>query len=167
MIFFLFIPWLAFAHVIQDDVSISGKVTFDLSYVCQRMVSHQAPLIDIISGTEIDCMGKRISVANFCEQELAQDPYYLRGYVMPAERQVACLSGKKVIFKYLCVKLSDQQYCGVKAAAACSLIQAQLARRLQLVNASFTSNSRGIKQLNCYFDVDAAQSENLSHADGN
>lgn len=117
------------------------------------MVSHEAPLIEYVSGTEIDCMGKKVKVSDFCEKELAQDPYYLRAFVVEDSKEVVCESGKKVLFKYLCVKLTDRALCGTEAKKSCENIRLKLARRLENVHASFTKNEKGIKQLNCYFEA--------------
>ena len=152
MYIILLLPFLAFAHIIQDDVATTDKSRFDLKTVCKKSVTHESPLIDIVSGTELDCMGKKIEVGNFCLKELAADPYYLRAYIDKESKEVVCVSGKKVLFKYLCVKLSDKQLCDQDAKKSCTFIQKKLAYRLDMVHSSFTKNEKGIKQLNCYFE---------------
>lgn len=152
MAFFLFFPLILFAHVIQDDVTVTDKLKFSFKTVCEKMVTHESPLIEALSGTELDCMGKKISASSFCEKELAQDPYYLRAYVNKDTREVVCESGKKVLFKYLCVKMSDRNLCDQEAKVSCQTIKEKLAKRLDTVHASFTKNPKGIKQLNCYFE---------------
>lgn len=153
MIFaFLFLPLFSFAHVIKDDVATTEKVRFSFPAVCSKMVSHETPLIEVTSGTELDCMGKKIAIGDFCEKAMAADPYYLRAYIDRAAKEVVCQSGKKVIFKYLCVKLSDRKLCGQEAKKSCFEIQQKLAKRLDMVHFSFTKNEKGIKQLNCYFE---------------
>ena len=88
MIFTIFLfPALVFSHVIQDDVSTLEKVRFSLKTVCAKMVTHESPLIDVISGTEIECMGKKVTASSFCEKEMAADPYYLRAYVDAASKE--------------------------------------------------------------------------------
>ncbi len=116
------------------------------------MVSHESPLIEPVSGTEIDCMGKKVSASEFCEKEMAHDPYYLRGYVNESSKEVICQSGKKVIFKYQCVRLADKRLCGQTALESCKEIRKKLAYRLDIVHQSFTKNEKGIKELNCYFE---------------
>ena len=116
------------------------------------MVTHETPLIEIVSGTVIDCMGKKIDVGNFCDKEMAADPYYLRAYVDRESKEVVCHSGKKVLFKYQCVKLSDRILCDSKAQASCQQMKQKLAKRLDLVHASIIKNEKGIKELNCYFE---------------
>lgn len=116
------------------------------------MFTHESPLIDAVSGTELDCMGKKVKVGDYCEKVTAADPYYLRAYVDKEKREVVCVSGKKVLFKYQCVKLSDKALCSGEAKNSCKYIQKKLARRLDLVHASFVKSEKGIKQLNCFFE---------------
>jgi hypothetical protein len=150
---FIFIPLITFAHVVQDDVAITSKSRHSFKTVCSALVSHDSPLIEIASGTELDCMGKKVQVGNFCEKELAADPYYLRAHVDKETNEVVCTSGKKVLFKYLCVKLSDKAMCSQNAKKACEFIQEKLAKRLDLVHFSFVQNPKRIKQLNCFFEA--------------
>lgn len=151
-LFILFFSQTLFGHVIQDDVATTQKEKFSLRTVCQKMVTHESPLIEIVSGTVIDCMGKKVEVSDFCDKEMAADPYYIRAYVDQTEKQVVCHSGKKVLFKYLCVKRTDAQYCEGKAMARCEELKTKLAKRLDLVHSSFVKNEKGIKQLNCFFE---------------
>jgi hypothetical protein len=148
----LLLPLFAFSNVIQDDVSTTDKFRFSFKTVCQKMVTHETPLIEIVSGTVLDCMGKKVDVGNFCDKELAADPYYLRAYVDRESKEVVCHSGKKVLFKYQCVKLSDRVLCDSKAQASCQQMKQKLAKRLDLVHASIIKNEKGIKELNCYFE---------------
>jgi hypothetical protein len=152
MIFALLFPFLAFAHIIQDDVSVTEKSRHSLKYVCSKSGYPDAPLIEIVSGTKLDCMSKKVEVGDFCEKELATDPYYLRAYVDKDKQEVVCVSGKKVLFKYLCVKLSDRDLCSTEASKACRYIQGKLAKRLDVVHSAFLTNPKGIKQLNCFFE---------------
>lgn len=149
---FFLIPIIAFAHVIQDDVKTVQKSRFSFKTVCERMVSHESPLIEEISGRELDCMGKKVEIGKFCEKELAQDPYYIRAYIVKDSKEVVCHSGKTVIFKYLCAKSTDSKYCDHSAKTSCRIIHDLLAKRLDTVHESFTVNNRGQKQLNCYFE---------------
>lgn len=141
-----------FAHVIQDDVSITDKSRYSFKTICNKLVTHESPLIEIASGTQLDCMGKKVEVGDFCLKELTSDPYYLRGYVDKENKDVVCVSGKKVLFKYLCVKLSDNRYCGNNSKASCELIKRKLAYRLDIVHHSIIKNEKGIKQLSCFFE---------------
>lgn len=148
---FLF-SFITFAGVVRDEVTVTEKSSFPFKTVCQKMVSHESPLIEVVSGSVIDCMGKKVDAGDFCDKELAHDPYYLRGLVDEDSQKVICQSGKKVLFKYQCVKLSDAELCRAQAKPSCQVIQTKLARRLDLVHFSFTKNSVGIKELNCHFE---------------
>ncbi len=151
----LFISLVSFAHVIQDDVATTEKNPFNFNTVCEKMVTHESPLIEVVSGTEIDCMGKKINVGDFCMKEMEADPYYLRAYVDKDQKQVICHSGKKVLFKYLCTKLEDKILCSTMAKESCERIREKLAKRLHVIHSSFIKNEKGIKQLNCFFESDA------------
>jgi len=148
----LLIPFLAFGHIIQDDVSVTQKYRHSLKQVCTKMGYVDSPLIDIVSGTHIDCMGRKVEAGAFCDKELAADPYYLRAYIDREKNEVICVTGKKVLFKYLCVKLSDKAMCSQEAKVSCAHIHKKLAKRLDMVHSSFVRNEKGIKQLNCFFE---------------
>ena len=150
----LLIPFFAFAHIIQDDVSVTDKFRHSLKQVCTKMGYVDSPLIDIVSGTQIDCMGRKVEVGEFCDKELAADPYYLRAFIDREKNEVVCVTGKKVLLKYLCVKLSDKAMCSQDAKVSCAYIQKKLAKRLNMIHSSFVNNEKGIKQLNCFFDSD-------------
>lgn len=153
MIFALFlIPFISLAHIVQDDVSVTEKSRHSFKYVCSQSGYPDSPLIDVVSGTVLDCMSKKIDVSDFCDKELAADPYYLRAYIDKDKNEVVCVTGKKVLFKYQCVKLSDKQMCSSTAESACKYIQKKLARRLDIVHSSFVTTEKGIKQLNCFFE---------------
>jgi hypothetical protein len=152
IIAFLFVPVLSLAHIIQDDVSISERTRHSFKYTCSKSGFPDSPLIDYVSGTKLDCMGRKIEVGDFCEKEKVTDPYYLRAYVDKDKQEVVCVSGKKVLFKYLCVKASDSSMCSSEALKACTHIKGKLAKRLDLVHSSFVTNEKGIKQLNCFFE---------------
>lgn len=143
---------LVFATVVQDDIQTTDKLRFPFKAVCLKMVTHESPLIEVVSGTELDCMGKKISVSRFCEKEMIQDPYYLRGYVDQKSKEVVCVSGKKVNFKYQCVKLSDRRLCEDVPRNSCLMVKEKLAYRLDLVHSSYSKNDKGIKELKCEFE---------------
>lgn len=152
MILFLLVPLIAFANVVQDDVAILEKTRHSFKTVCIKMGFPDSPLIEPATGTKLDCMGRKVEVADFCDKEHAKDPYFIRGLIDQTKHEVVCVSGKKVIFKYQCVKMSDRALCSQDAKFACGYIQKKLARRLDIVHSSFVNNEKGIKQLNCFFE---------------
>lgn len=148
----LLISLSAHSHIILDDVATTAKTPFSYQTVCRKMVNHESPLIEAVSGTQLDCMGKKIEVRDFCHKEMAHDPYYIRAYINEEDKQVICHSGKKVLFKYLCVKLADKRLCSQDARKSCLAIREKLAKRLDLIHSSIIKNEKGIKQLSCFFD---------------
>lgn len=152
VLLFLFLSLTAHAHIILDDVATTDKTPFSYQTVCRKMVTHESPLIEASSGTKLDCMGTKIDVRDFCFKEMAHDPYYIRAYIDQENKKIICHSGKKVLFKYLCVKLADKKLCSEDARKSCLLIREKLAKRLDLVHSSVIKNEKGIKQLSCFFD---------------
>lgn len=152
MILFLLLPLTSLANVIQDDVAIVEKTRHSFKTVCIKSGYPDSPLIEVVNGTTLDCMSKKVDVAEFCDKEHVRDPYYLRGLIDQAKQEVVCVSGKKVLFKYQCVKLTDKALCSQDAKFACTYIQKKLARRLDIVHSSFVNNEKGIKQLNCFYE---------------
>jgi hypothetical protein len=152
ILLFLLYSFFSIAQVVQDEVLTTSKNAFSLKAVCQKMVPHESPLIDITSGNEIDCMGTKVEAGKFCEKAMVQDPYYLRGHVDLDKKEIICHSGKKVIFKYQCAKLAAQSKCSRPPKVSCEEFRKKLAYRLDLVHASVTKNEKGISELNCYFE---------------
>lgn len=153
MIFvFLLLPFISFAHVLQDDVAIVEKTNHSFKNACTKMGYPDSPLIEIVTNTKLDCMGKKIDVGDFCDKELAADPYYIRAYIDVKANEIVCVSGKKVLFKYLCTKYKDRSLCGGNARKSCEYIQHKLARRLDMVHSSIINTEKGPKQLNCFFE---------------
>ena len=146
-----FFSSLSFSHIIQDDVSIIEKKHFTFKYVCNKSFPTDSPLIEVLGGTQLDCMSRKLNVSDFCDKELMSDPYYLRAYIDKNKNEVICLTGKRVIFKYVCAKLADRKLCSPTSKKACLKIQEKLARRLDVIHASFTKNEKTVKQLNCIF----------------
>lgn len=144
---FLLTPQLLWGAVLVDEISLTSKETFSLSEFCQEMVTHPTPLIEVKSISTVDCMGKKVSVSDFCQKKMATDPYYLRGYAK--KDHVECLSGKKVIFKYGCRK--TDHLCASEAKTSCENLRAKIAYRLDIVHSSIIPKESG-KQLNCYFE---------------
>lgn len=143
----LLFPFFAFATILQDDVSTTDKAPYSFKEVCSRMVTHETPLIDVVSGTELDCMGKKIDVGVFCDKAMAADPYYLRAYINKEKKEVICHSGKKVFFKFQCVSVQDRHLCGKDSKKSCEYIKEKLAKRLDLVKFSVEKNI-----LTCQFE---------------
>lgn len=144
---FLLTPELLWGSVLVDDITLTSKETFSLSEFCQEMVTHPTPLIEVSSITTVDCMGKKVSVSEFCQKKMVTDPYYLRGYAK--KDYVECLSGKKVIFKYACRK--SDKLCSQTALVSCQSLKEKIAYRLDIVHSAIIPKESG-KQLNCFYE---------------
>lgn len=145
--FFLLLPALSWGSVLVDDISLSSQQNYSLKEFCQEMVTHPTPLIEVKSITTVDCMGKKVSVGDFCLIKMAKDPYYIRGYAK--SEGVECLSGKKVIFKYRCRK--KDTHCSTDAKTTCSQLRTKLAYRLDLIHSSLIAKD-DYRQLNCFYE---------------
>ncbi|MFA5583594.1 MAG: hypothetical protein WDA09_05205 [Bacteriovoracaceae bacterium] len=143
----IILPQISWGRVLTDDITITSKETFTLKELCQEMVTHPSPLIEVKSITTVDCMGKKIKVTDFCQKKMVTDPYYLRGYA--SNDKVECISGKKVIFKYACRK--KDRLCKNSAEVSCSELRPKLAYRLDSVHSSFIQKE-SFKQLNCFYE---------------
>jgi hypothetical protein len=147
----LFFSLSSFSGVVKYDVTTTDSAEFTFQTACARSFTHDSPLVEAKTSTEIDCMSKSLDAGDFCEKALASDPYLLRGEVDAEKKVIRCYSGKKAILKYQCVKFSDRPLCA-DAKKACSEMKRKLARRLDTVHASVTKNEKGVQELNCYFE---------------
>jgi len=136
-----------FAQIIKDEKYITGTSEYSFEDVCKFLTNRESPLIDYKSVTSLNCMGKSLKVAPFCEEKEAANPYYIRAVVDKESKKVQCLSSKRVIIKYQC-KSKEDTYCK-DVEVGCFLFKEQLAKRLKIVHQSLTDQNI----LNCYFDV--------------
>ena len=146
---------LVHAEILMDEVLTVDRSEYSLKTVCSKILNNDFPLVEIASGTEVDCMGIKIDVAKFCDKELSADPYYIRAYTDKNKNKVICHTGKRVIFKYQCVKLTDKKICETHPRNACETFKEKLAKRLDLVHFSKMKNAKGHEQVNCYFEAES------------
>lgn len=151
MIFLLLLPLLSIGGVVKYDVTTTDSSEFSFKTACSRSFTHDSPLIEAKSSTELDCMSKILNAGDFCAKALAGDPYLLRGEVDEEKKVIRCYSGKKAILKYRCVKFTDRELCK-DPKIACEKMKRKLARRLDIVHSSVTKNEKGVQELNCYYD---------------
>lgn len=144
---------LSFAKVLKDDVYLLDSKKFSLKYVCEKMIGKVFPLIEAKSISEVDCMKKVVSATEFCQKELAEDPYLARGKVI--DDNVECISSSRIIFKYQCDKKSD--LCD-DHEIGCFKVKENLATRLQISHSSVTDNNI----LNCYFSKNQSDLADIS-----
>jgi hypothetical protein len=150
-LFFILFTNLAFAKILKDEVLYIGTEEFSFQYVCKKMIKKDSPLIDIYNILTLDCMSRKVKVYQFCFDELASSPYYIRAVIDKDKKKVICKKGKKVTLKLTC----DSEGVDCKdSEIACFKIQERYAARLALNHHStFKENDRDV--LNCYFSTKA------------
>lgn len=152
--YFLFLVCLFFINqvngkILKDDVLSIGEEEFSYSYVCNKVLKKESPLIEVENILTLDCMSRKVKVYDFCSKELADSPYYIRGIVDAKKKKVICKKGKKVTMKVACLKADldckDPEL-------ACYKLKLKYAYRLDLDHSSsFKENDQ--KVLNCHFSV--------------
>lgn len=130
------------AKVLTDDIYIKDVKSFSFKDVCQKMVGKVYPLIGQADLARVDCMKKKVNATEFCAKQLPEDPYLARGKVL--KDKVECISGTRVIFKYLCKK--NDYLCRDKEVS-CFKIKEKMANRLQISHSSLVDK----RILSCYF----------------
>ena len=147
-----FIP-ISSAKIIKDEKYITGQTEFSFEEACKYLTKRKSPLIDFSSISSLNCMGKKVEVAKFCDYKEAANQYFIRGIVNKTKKRVICLSSKRVIIKYSCEGKKDR-FCE-DAEIGCFLIKEKLARRLKISHQSLTDSVTPSenKVLNCYFDI--------------
>lgn len=148
---FIIIPSFAFAGIVKNEVYLQSEKKFSFKEVCHKMVGKNTPLIEKISQSLIDCMGKKISARKFCEETFKDNPYFARGFVEKNSKLVNCQLATKVLVKYQCKK-KDDNYCE-ESDLGCEGLKTYLAVNLKTTYHSFLTNPTGEKFLSCYFEA--------------
>jgi hypothetical protein len=133
-----------FAGIVKYDVYGSEKNKFNFSDVCTHKYKKQFPLITVLNLKELDCMGKKAPVLDFCKTKINAN--LVRAFIDKKTRKVICQKGNRIVFKYDCK--SNIAYCK-SSITACALVKNDLAVSLHLIHGSVTENN-----LNCYFSAD-------------
>ncbi len=66
-------------------------------------------LVDVINPIELDCMGKKVSIKDFCLKKVKKDKF-LRGYVNSKFKEVKCEMGDEAVLSLACNK-EDRAFC--------------------------------------------------------
>jgi hypothetical protein len=143
-----FIPTLCFSKILKDEVLSLGSEQFSYNTVCQKMLKKEFPLIDYVNANHLDCMGTHVRVGRFCDREMPETPYLIRGYVDRDKKKVICKKGKKVILKAECVG----DYKCLDTQMDCYKLGQIYAIRLNLDHHSSSIEAEK-KVINCYFSV--------------
>lgn len=143
-----FIPEIAQAKIIKDEVSLVAEESYSYSQVCDHLTKRPSPLISYVSISKLDCMGQKVEVSKFCDQKTQDDPYYIRAVINKEQKKIICKSAKRVHIKYAC-ESKDDQFCQDKEIG-CYLMQEKFAKRLKSAHVSILDGPKG-KILSCHF----------------
>jgi hypothetical protein len=139
------------ASITRYDVFGSQKLMHDFSEVCTYFHPQGSSLIDIVSTAYLDCMGRKIAVADFCDEKYRRDPQYIRAYVDSDLKKVVCQKANRVILSYRCEANNRSKLC-LDAKDACQALKSMLAKNLDLVHFSLIKRDETQRDLNCYYD---------------
>ncbi len=145
---------LSFSKILKDDHYVTGANSYSWEEACKFLTKRESPLIEKATPDTLDCMGEKKLIMPFCEEKEMTNPYLTRGLIDEKNKQVKCISGKRVIIKWQCEGDKDL-YCK-DIEVGCFLFKEKLARNLKLVHKSLTDNKT---ILNCYFDTQKYQLE--------
>ena len=139
----------ASASLAQFDVINSEKISFEFKKVCDVMGTKEAVIITAPTVNQLDCMGTKINVIDFCLKDYSKDPKFIRAFVEPKQKIVICEKAKRVILKYLC-EPKDNERC-LDSEIACFDLKKTLAYNLKVFHHS-VQGPKDKKVISCIFD---------------
>jgi hypothetical protein len=143
-----FIPILGFSKILKDEVMSFGVEEFSYNSVCKKMLGKDLPLIEYKNANTLDCMGTEVKVGSFCDKEMPETPYLIRGFIDSEKSKIICKKGKKVVLKATCTG----DYKCIDTELDCYKLGQIYAIRLHLDHhSSFIEKKQKI--INCYFTV--------------
>lgn len=104
-------------------------------------------LIQTLDLSQLDCLGKKISVTDFCLKQKDLQQNLIRAYADAKKETVVCETADRVILSYQCEQ--GDLYCA-KSEEGCSRLGPVLAKKLSLYHHSLIEREEK-KQLSCYF----------------
>jgi|GEM_PF-567465 len=144
----IFTSSLSFAEVLKFDVSGYKRELYSYKLVCEKMGLKHLLMIDVIDPSNLDCMGKKVSIKKFCLQEVGESKF-LRGYINTKLSEVVCEKGNKAFLSIGCDK-RDKRYCKAPMDG-CMKLGKFFAHSHKLSHHSFVEKDVD-NVLNCYFD---------------
>lgn len=157
--FFLFIilfSQASFSRLLEYDVVGSDKRFFELKNVCERMGHLHTPIIDISSSNELDCMGKKVSLLEFCLKDFKTNTKFIRGFADKKEKKVICELASRIMLKLECDTKNDINC--MDSEIGCTEFKKTLAHNLKLAQHSLIDPSGIVedkksrqKVLTCHF----------------
>lgn len=156
LIFSILFSQASFSRLLEYDVVGSDKKIFDLKNVCERMGNLNSPIIEIPTLNEIDCMGKKVSLLEFCLKDFKNNPKFIRGFADRKEKKVICELASRIMLKLECDTKNDINC--MDSEIGCTEYQKTLAHNLKLAQHSLIDPSgtvvdkkSGQKILTCHF----------------
>lgn len=135
------------AAVLKNEVGGLKRKAFTLKETCEGLGLKDNLLVEAIGTTQVDCMGRNIEVATFCDKIESRDAL-LRGFVSKSKSQVYCEYGTSVSLSLSCDK-DHYVYCQ-SAKTGCEQLKSVFAKSLELMHSSLTGTP---KVLNCHFSI--------------
>jgi hypothetical protein len=139
----------ALASLAQFDVINSEKISFDYKKVCDVMGAKEAVIITAPTVNQLDCMGTKVTIIDFCLKDYAKDSKFIRAFVEPKQKVVICEKAKRVILKYQC-ETKDSERC-LDSEIACFDLKKTLAYNLKVFHHS-AQGTKDKKVISCIFD---------------
>lgn len=134
LIFTILFSQASFSRLLEYDVVGSDKIFFELKNVCERMGNLHAPIIDINNVNELDCMGKKVSLLEFCLKDFKTNPKFTRGFADKKEKKVICELASRIMLKVECDTNNDVNC--MDSEIGCTDFGKKLAHNLKLAQHS-------------------------------
>lgn len=140
-----------YGKILNYDIAVIKDNYFSLNEVCQTMIKINAPLVEAVSLTKIECMGKLVDAIEFCDKKFSNSPELARA--LAKDKKLNCQMANRVSVSYLCKK--GDEYCKDKEIG-CQKLKSRLARNLRISQSSLVAVENG-KKLSCYYDSESLE----------
>lgn len=153
---------LTFGKALEVRVLSEREQSFDLKTVCEHSGVKDALLVDIKDAHRIDCMGRTVTVSDFCTNKFKdkKDTEKLsltKSYVGLATKRVYCQLGESVLVRLNC-KEGHQGLCK-SAGNGCQKLGNSFAKDLPLQDSTKIGDV-----LRCYFSANDPNEFNFESA---
>lgn len=143
---------LAFAKIAEVRVLGEVEESFELKNVCEEMGLKENLMVDIVNAHEIDCMGRKLRVADFCQKKFPKlkdqtKTFLTKSYVGLATKRVYCQRADSVLLRLECDG-EHRSYCEVPKAG-CERLRSVFAAQLPLIESTKIGTI-----LKCYYSAD-------------
>ena len=129
---YLILPYELLGKIRKLEIQGGSRLEYSYQDVCHSFGYRDNILVDRVSYTKLDCMGKIASVGQFCQSKHGHSPLYLRGH-LPKQGKAICEKGLAVTLEYDCP--SSQKGICKSAKNSCSWLGRSFAANLALTSA--------------------------------